>query len=438
MKYARLIQIAHFLSQFRKISSIKRVGDMLLLIDFGKEHNIFFDLAKSGSAIYQDENFIATKHYQAPFDNALKKHFNSANITAVECLKNNRILKFSATQNGSYKSTSAHLYLEFTGRFTNAIITDSNDIIIEALRHIDNSSRKIRPNQPLTQLQAIEIYEKPVEPISDFTEFFKAEFAKINEQNLANLKEIKLAQIAKKIQNLNTNLNALENEENLLAQSNELSLQASVLLANLSNLKDHERKFSLKDFDANVINFSLETTPKLSANEFYSRSKRLRAKASGIGLERENLSEKINFYTRLESLVKNAISTSELEILLPRRKNQKFDKTDSENVKNFYINEYKISVGRNEKGNIELLKNARKDDIWLHLKDIASPHVIIKTNKLKAPPHIIEYAAKLCLNFADVGAGNYEIDYTKRNNVKISSGANVNYINFSTIILPKE
>ena len=36
------------------------------------------------------------------------------------------------------------------------------------------------------------------------------------------------------------------------------------------------------------------------------------------------------------------------------------------------LESFKILIGRNEKGNINLLDLAKKDDIWLHLKDAPS------------------------------------------------------------------
>ncbi|WP_169776846.1 NFACT family protein [Campylobacter mucosalis] len=437
MKYAHLIQIASFLSNFKKINDIKRVGDMLLCISFDSQ-NIFFDLAKSGSAIYKNDNFKEIKIYNAPFDNILAKRFKSSKILDIKCLENNRILKITTKFDGSYKSLTSNLYLEFTGRFTNAIITDENGLILEALRHIDNNLRTIKPNHKLKELESIEIKEKKTEPIADINEFLKDEFNRINSQNLANLKEIKIAQIQKKLDTLNANLNALENESELNQQSEILRQKASVLLANLSNLKEFERDFRLLDFNGQDIRFTLEDSPKNSANSFFLKAKKLTQKALGVNLERENLNEKIKFYSNLQTMLKKALSISELQILYPKAKNQKFDKSESENIKNFYIKEFKISIGRNENGNIELLKNAKKDDIWLHLKDLPSPHVIIKSNKLKIDDEILNFGAKLCLNFSNVKAGRYEIDYTKRKNIKVQNGANVNYVDFKTIILTKE
>ncbi|MCR4941861.1 MAG: NFACT RNA binding domain-containing protein [Campylobacter sp.] len=437
MKYAHLQDLAKYFAKFKKISDIKRVADMLLLIDFGGEI-IFFDLAKSGSAIYKNEDFKAIKIYNAPFDTMLKKRLRSAKICEFSCLENNRILKLVCELQGSYKSIKTTLYLEFTGRFTNAILCDENGVIIEALRHIDNDLRTIKPNHKLCELAPIQIKEKACESIENFDEFLHKEFERINKANLTNLKSIKQAQILKKIQNFKSLNDELPKASELMHQSDDQAKKATLLLANLTNLKSYERKFELENFDGEKIKFELDEAPKIAANKFFTNSKKLRQKALGIDAQRQNLQEKINFYTKLLALVNTAKSQNELEILQPKSKNEKKEKNQSENVKNFYISEYKISIGRNEKGNQELLKNAKKDDIWFHLKDIASPHVLLKSKKTKPDENVLRYAAKLCLSFSDVGAGNYEIDYTKRANVKILSGASVNYIDYDTIILSKE
>lgn len=97
-------------------------------------------------------------------------------------------------------------------------------------------------------------------------------------------------------------------------------------------------------------------------------------------------------------MIKNATSVGELEVLLPRKSAaKKAPKEPNENIKNFYIADVKISVGRNQNANSELLKIAKKNDIWLHVKDHPSAHVIIKTQKASVSEEILGFAAKnLC------------------------------------------
>ena len=63
--------------------------------------------------------------------------------------------------------------------------------------------------------------------------------------------------------------------------------------------------------------------------------------------------------------------------------------------------------------------------------------MIVKTNKQNLSDEIIKMAAKICVNFSVKNSGNFEVDYTKRANVKVVDGAFVNYINYKTINILK-
>ena len=168
MKYANLKQIQSFLGKFKKITAIRRAGDMAIFIEFDGELGLFFDLSKSDSAIYANPDFLNVKEYKAPFDVALKKRFWGAKILNLSVPEGNRILKLECEFQGSYKSLASSLFLEFTGRFTNAIITDEKGVIVEALRHIDNNFRVIKPGRELLELPPATIKERQTHPITDF------------------------------------------------------------------------------------------------------------------------------------------------------------------------------------------------------------------------------------------------------------------------------
>lgn len=70
--------------------------------------------------------------------------------------------------------------------------------------------------------------------------------------------------------------------------------------------------------------------------------------------------------------------------------------------KEFIIEGYKIWVGKGAKDNDELtLRYSYKEDVWLHAKDVAGSHVLIKVQKGKAVPQkIIEKAAALAAYYS--------------------------------------
>ncbi|QOQ87741.1 NFACT RNA binding domain-containing protein [Campylobacter corcagiensis] len=437
MKYKILTQIGSFLQQFRKISSIKRVNDRVLLVDFGKSYRLNFDMDKTNSSVYIDENLVPIKEYKAPFDGVLAKRFNASDIEKIEVMKGNRILLIKASKSGSYKKIFTNIYFEFTGRFTNVIITDEDSIILEALSHYENDHRAIKVGEIYTMLKPIDIKEKAVLEIGDFKEFFIDEFRRLNDKKLESVKISKLTQISKKIENLELNLSNLESKDELLEKSKNISNLATIITANLHTLKEFDREFTLKDFSGKSISFKIDEPPKIHTKNLFNESKKLKQKAAGIEQEAENLTSKLEFYNSLKELITHAKSINELEILLPKRSSKKSYEKEHDNVENFYFNEYKISVGKNEKGNEFLLKNSKKNDFWFHLKDIPSSHVIVKTNKQSLTPEVIEFAAKVCINFSVKGAGKYAVDFTRRSNVKVRQKAFVNYDNYDTITLDK-
>ncbi|TDJ86149.1 DUF814 domain-containing protein [Campylobacter volucris] len=434
MKYTDLIQIKDYFLSFKRLNYLKRLDDNIL--ELSLDHQSFImDLTRANSAIYKDK--IQAKNYNAPFDFMLKKYFSNAKILDIKVLENNRILCFDVLSEKSYKSYDARIYFEFTGKNTNVIITDMKDFIIEALRHIDKSYRVVKIGEKLEALKAFEIKEEFVK-IDDFDTYFLQKSKEIQQKRLQNIKENKILNIDKKVKTLEQNINDLEKEEILIENANLLSKKADVLFANLNSLQNFQRNFTLQDFEGNELSFNLENTPKISANEFYKMAKKLKQKAKNINIEREILTEKLDFLINLKAMIVKSFSLYELEILMPKKTKAVKKEEINAGVSSFYIDGFKISVGCNEKANEYLLKIAKKDDLWFHVKDYPSAHVIITSNKLKISQMVLEFAAKICVEFSKLSSGAYLVDYTSKNFVKIKEKAFVNYTNYKTLSILKE
>ncbi|KGI55513.1 NFACT RNA binding domain-containing protein [Campylobacter sp. MIT 97-5078] len=436
MKYQALIQIANYLKAYKKLYAIKRIDDNVFKLDFNKLC-LIFDLSRFKSAIYEAK--LLEKKYNAPFDFMLQKYFSGAEILSVKVLENNRVLCFHTQIQKAYKNFTNKIYFEFTGKNTNAIITDENDIIIEALRHIEKSYRSVKIGQKLEPLKPFKIEEKVFE-IKDFKAYFALAFKEQNQLKINALKENKSKQVLKKIANLKEHLSKLDDENTLEKQARSYEYKAQVLNANLYHLKDYERNFSLKDFEGKELFFELENVPKMEAQRLFKLSKKLKQKAKNIFIEKDSLLEKISFYDNLLTLIMHSNSSVELEILAPKKQanaEKKVKKSD-EGVASFYFNECKILIGKNEKANEFLLHSTKKDDMWLHVQNLPSSHAFIISNKQKLSEEVLQFAAKLCVNFSKLNPGTYLVDYTQRKFVKIKQKAFVNYTNFKSLSVLKE
>jgi predicted ribosome quality control (RQC) complex YloA/Tae2 family protein len=309
--------------------------------------------------------------------------------------------------------------------------------VLEALRHIDShvSSRSVKVAERLEPLAPREFNEPPSR-VEDVEKFLCEEFQLRSKKRLLHVKNQKLLLVQKKIDKLQQKLDKLEEEKVFEEKANTYSLWGTLVLSNLEKIKDYQKEVFLTDFEGQKVHiiFPKEAkTPTHGANLLFHESKKLKKKVKSLYIERENLQTKRDFFKKLQMLINKSDDENELNILLPKQKKTKKDRSEQKNYETFFLNGFKIMLGKNEKGNVILLKEAKKSDIWMHLKGIPSSHVIIKTDKQNIPQDIIDFAAKLCVEFSIDKVGTYLVDYTQRRNVKVVDGANVTYVNYKTL-----
>ncbi len=437
MKRYELVKICEYLKNFKKLDSIYRVDDTVLKLVFDKNETLFFDMTKGNSYIFKKDEYKSSKIYSAPFDIVLKKRCFNSFVEELEVLLNNKILRFKLLQKKSYKSLTTFLQFEFTGRHTNVIICDEDMIILEALRHIDKSVsyREIQNGLPLPELPGVELNEKSVE-IDDIKSYLYDAYQQKMQKKLHNTINQKLINIEKNIQKLTKIKSKLPKKDELIEIAKKYQTDAEVILANLSNIKNYQKEIKLKDFKDNEIIIKMPKnakTPAMAANIFYNLSKKAKQKAANIHIEEDNLNSKIKYLQNLKQVVEEVKSLDELKLYFPKRQKRAKKEEVYDGVENFFYEGYKISLGKNEKANALLLKKAKMSDMWLHLKDIPSTHVIIKSSKKEIPKSVLEFAAKLCVKFSTTQKNSYLVDYTQRRNIKIVSGAKVNYVNYKTL-----
>lgn len=426
------------LKRYKKINLIEKVADTIIKIAFDKDNPYFFDMSRGDSYIFQKRSYKKLRNYNSPFDVLLSKRFINAKIDKMEVMDGNRIFRIYAGSSSKYKLQNSILQFEFTGRNTNVIILDENLVILEAFRHIDlqNSFREVKVGVKLVPLPPRE-FKEDKESILDIEEFLIKEYEKRELVKLEVVKKQKILTISKKLKKLQKLLNYLENEEELLEKSEVLQMNGNLILSNIHDMKNYQKEIEVLDFEGKprTIQLPIETrTPAEAANRFFQRGKKLKQKSKNIHIERENLTYKITFLQRLKMSILSATDIDEVNLYLPKQpKKLKIKEKEDANIESFFIEGYKISLGKNEKGNLFLLKKAKMSDIWMHLKDIPSTHVIIKNEKKTLPQTVLEFAAKLCVQFSATTEGGYLVDYTYRRNVKIRDGANVNYVEYNTI-----
>jgi len=427
MKAFVLKKIADRLKKYKLIKKTFRVDENLILMQFD-EDRYYFDLTKGSGDIYINIDYPLVKKFRAPFDIVLEKKFTKSKV--IDVLAKERILTIIAENNNHFKKEIVKIRFEFTGRYTNAIILNENDEVIESLRHISEnlSSRVVKPGVKLEELPEIEIKEKEFE-IKDLEEYTKELFHKKYQNRLNQKKKSILNKIDKKIKEIEKKLSSIEDKSKLLKKSEQYKIFADVAMANLYKIKPFMKELKTVDFEGDEITIPIPELKNIKeiGNYYYKLSKKMKQKAKNLDIEKNYLKEQLEFLKNYKRVVENSKNLAELNIYKPQKKEKKED----ENIAKFMFDDYMILVGKNEKGNIKLLKNANANDYWLHIKNYPGSHVIIKNNKLQIPQNVLNKAAKLAVAFSGKEEG--EVDYTKRKFVKIKEGANVEYGKYSTI-----
>ncbi|HEY6436189.1 MAG TPA: NFACT RNA binding domain-containing protein, partial [Ignavibacteriaceae bacterium] len=174
-------------------------------------------------------------------------------------------------------------------------------------------------------------------------------------------------------------------------------------MANLHQMKTGDEKVLLTNFygDNKPVEIKLkkELTPQKNAEVFYRKSKNqlieLQRFTEGIAAKQKEittLQEKIRVLEKIDDLksLQSFIDTSGLK--------QEANKTEKPlPYHEVEYNGYKIWIGKNAQHNDTLtLKHTFKEDLWLHAKDVAGSHVVVKYQAgKKFPKDVIERAAQL-------------------------------------------
>jgi len=436
MKLSHLKQIINYLKNFTKISAIHRVSDTTLKIVFDKRDDIYFNMQRSNSSMFKCDSYPRSKVYNAPFDVIVAKRFNRSNILGVELLNDDKIIRFKTSVASAYKEEINYLQIEFTGKYTNVIILDEQNIVLEALRHVDlfSSFREVRVGQKLLDVPLAPFVAKEF-PLENIEEFLFSVYEKEQSSKLDSLKTQKTSFLNKKLKKLQKLYNALDDKETLGKEASESEHYGNLVLSNIHNIKPYATSLELDDYDGNNIKIELPKTYPTAfmiSDMFFTKSKKAKQRAKHLHIEEESLRSKIEHIKLFIHTVQTAKDTAKIELLFPKQvQNKKIKVNDS--IEIFWIEGYKVQLGKNEKGNVEVLQNARAKDVWLHLKDQPSTHVIITTDKQNLPMHIIESAARLCVDFTTPQKDKFLVDYTPRREVTIQSGANVLYNKYKTI-----
>ncbi|MCP4458475.1 MAG: DUF814 domain-containing protein [Cytophagales bacterium] len=176
---------------------------------------------------------------------------------------------------------------------------------------------------------------------------------------------------------------------------------ADILMANLHSLKAGEKKVTLDDiYNGGSIGIKLNPnlSPQKNAENYYRKSKNKKVEIENL---EKNILSKQNESKQLQDLFDDLHKIDNLKELRVFNATH-FGKTSKQNevpvpYHKFIIDGFEVLIGKNAKSNdILTQKIASKNDLWLHARDVAGSHVVIREKPgYKFPAPVIEKVAAL-------------------------------------------
>ena len=132
-------------------------GNNSVVISFGTASDMLLSWGAQncGAALIsqkEKKSFLSSVSQTPPITNALRSHLTGAELSLVEQLRRDRILKLTFTKTvGAGFSITRCLIIEIMERFSNILLVDEDGNIIETAKHIhpaDNSYRTVLPGLP--------------------------------------------------------------------------------------------------------------------------------------------------------------------------------------------------------------------------------------------------------------------------------------------------
>ena len=206
---------------------------------------------------------------------------------------------------------------------------------------------------------------------------------------------------------------------------------ADIIMANMHAIPAHQDSVELFNFytDQPVkIALKKNLSPQKNAENYYRKGKNRKIELEKI---EETIAAKTYEHERLNSELYSLSQLSDHKELrkyikdnnlLPQKKEEKTEDL----FKKFIIDGFEVLVGRNAKNNDTLTqKYAYKEDLWLHAKDVAGSHVVVKFQAgKKFPKPVIEKAAQLAAWYSKrKNESLCPVTYTLKKHVRKPKGA---------------
>lgn len=293
---------------------------------------------------------------------------------------------------------------------------------------------------PLSHLQGNEKTFSSVSELLDRFFFGKAERDRVKQQahdlerfmqNEKTKNEKKLIKLEKTLQDA--------------GKADKYQLFGELLTANMYALKKGDKEIEVVNYydeNGGTVKITLNPlkTPSENAQRYFQKYQKAKNSVAIVEEQIVKTNEEILYFDSLLQQMEVASSKDIEEIreelteegYVRNRKKKNSKKKPTKPVLDKYLasDGTEIFVGKNNKQNDYLTtKFSRRDEIWLHTKDIPGSHVVIRS--LEPTEETLQEAAKIAAYYSKAkDSSSVPVDFTKVRHVKKPSGAKLGFVTY--------
>lgn len=274
----------------------------------------------------------------------------------------------------------------------------------------------------------------PAIPMECFQEALDRVKADMKQENLppqdALLRDLKRAVRARE-RTIEKLLDWLENS----SQADAWQLQADLLMTFQSGIPKGDDSVTLANLiDESSVTIALD--PSLSAIEnaqsLYKRAKRIRRGHPHVHIRLKRLRRELGLLQHaLAARQRDEAVESEILEMLPNRKKKAPPLKKAIPFRQFEVDGFQIWMGKSARQNDALLRAASPNDLWMHAKDYAGSHVVIRARgQERIPDTVLQAAGRLAaLHSKAKSERRVEITMTQVKRVRKPKGAPAGLVN---------
>ncbi len=241
---------------------------------------------------------------------------------------------------------------------------------------------------------------------------------------------------------------ALKGDLSLAAEADTYRLQGDLIMAALHEIEPRAESLTTLNYyeqDAPEVEIPLDPmkTGVENAQVYFKRYKRAKRGYSRIAELIADTDQELEWLAEYRGKLTGAQGLKALERLREqllqlgwiKEKSAKGKQEESTPYRSFTSGPWRILLGRNDRENEWLVtRMAKKDDVWLHVKQIPGSHVLIRNpeRKEQVPMPVLLAAAKLAAHFSKArNSSHVPVDYTWRRYVVRPKGTPSGFVTYS-------